>query len=66
MSTSFGLFNTSVMGMSAQSDALAAISENIANAGTAGYKEATTSFLTVMSGVQGAEVTGGGVTAKLR
>lgn len=66
MTTTFGLFNTSVMGMAAQSDALAAISENIANSGTIGYKEATTHFLTVLNGYQNAEVFGGGVMTRNR
>lgn len=66
MSGTFGLFNTSVMGMSAQSDALANISENIANSNTVGYKDATTHFLTVLSGFQGGDQFGGGVTTRSR
>lgn len=66
MSSTFGLFNTSVMGMSAQSDALANISENIANSSTVGYKDATTHFLTVLSGFQGSDEFGGGVTTRSR
>jgi len=66
MSTTFGLFNTSIMGMSAQSDALANISENIANSGTTGYKEASTKFLTVLNGLEGGEEFGGGVTTLSR
>lgn len=56
----FQLFNTSVMGMSAQSDALANISENIANSNTVGYKRATTHFQTILSRFQGPQQTGGG------
>lgn len=66
MSTTFGLFNTSVMGMSAQSDALAAVAENIANSSTVGYKEATTHFLTVLNGFQNSGEFGGGVTTRNR
>jgi flagellar hook protein FlgE len=66
MTASFGLFNTAVMGMAAQSDALASISENIANSGTVGYKEATTHFITVLSGLQSNDTFGGGVTTKNR
>lgn len=62
MSANFQLFNTAVMGMSAQSDALANISENIANSNTVGFKRATTHFQTVLSGFQGAQQTGGGVS----
>jgi flagellar hook protein FlgE len=62
MSTTFGLFNTSVMGMAAQSDALSSISENISNANTVGYKDAETQFSTVLTGLQNGEMSGGGVT----
>lgn len=66
MSSTFGLFNTSIMGMAAQSDALANISANIANSSTIGYKRATTHFLTVLSGFQGSDQFGGGVTTRSR
>lgn len=66
MSTTFGLFNTSVMGMAAQSNWLAAISENIANSSTVGYKDATTQFQTVLNGYQNGEAFGGGVTTLSR
>jgi len=66
MSTTFGLFNTSVMGMAAQSDALANISENIANSSTVGYKESSTQFLTVLNGFQNSEAFGGGVETRSR
>ncbi len=62
MSNTYGLFNTSIMGMSAQSDALANISENIANSNTIGYKDASTEFLSVLNGFQAGEQFGGGVT----
>ena len=66
VSANFQLFNTAVMGMSAQSDALANISENIANSNTIGFKRATTHFQTVLSGFQGPRQTGGGVSAHTR
>ncbi|MCX7900572.1 MAG: flagellar hook-basal body complex protein, partial [Methylocystis sp.] len=66
MSTFFGLFNTSVMGMSAQANALANISENIANSSTVGYKKASTHFLTVLNGFQDSQTFGGGVMARSR
>jgi flagellar hook protein FlgE len=66
MSTTFGLFNSSIMGMSAQGDALANISENITNSNTTGYKRATTHFLTVLAGYQGPEQAGGGVATRSR
>jgi flagellar hook protein FlgE len=66
MGTSFGLFNSAVMGMSAQASALSAISENIANSSTTGYKEATAHFETVLNTVGGVDDFGGGVTTKNR
>ena len=66
MSSNFQLFNTAVMGMSAQTDALANISENIANNNTVGFKRATTHFQTVLSGFQGPRQTGGGVSTYTR
>lgn len=66
VSSNFQLFNTAVMGMSAQSDALANISENIANNNTVGFKRATTHFQTVLSGFQGPRQTGGGVSTYTR
>jgi flagellar hook protein FlgE len=51
------------MGMSAQSDWLAAISKNIANSNTAGYKDARTDFMTVLNGY---DSVGGGVTTITR
>lgn len=62
MSTTFGLFNSSIMGMSAQADALANISENISNSNTVGYKRATTQFLSVLAGFQDRYQSGGGAT----
>lgn len=62
MSTTFGLFNSSIMGMAAQSNALASIAENIANSNTVGYKDASTHFLTLLNGFQNSQEFGGGVT----
>jgi flagellar hook protein FlgE len=66
MSTTFSLFNSSIMGMSAQGNALANISENITNSNTTGYKRASTHFLTVLTGFQGPEQAGGGVATRSR
>lgn len=66
MANSFGLFSSSIMGMSAQAAALANISENIANSSTVGYKRATTHFLTVLNGFQDASQFGGGVYTRSR
>ncbi len=64
--TASALFNTAVMGMTAQTTALGAISENISNSGTVGYKEVTTQFSTLLSSFQGGEEVGGGVAASTR
>lgn len=66
MANSFGLFSSSVMGMSAQTAALANISENISNTSTIGYKHATTHFLTVLNGFQDPNQFGGGVYTRSR
>ncbi|BBU61614.1 flagellar hook protein FlgE [Methylosinus sp. C49] len=51
--TASALFNTSVMGMSAQTTALSAVAENISNSSTVGYKEATTHFQTLLTSFNG-------------
>ena len=61
--TASALFNTSVMGMSAQTTALTAVAENISNSNTVGYKEATTQFQTLLTSFRGGEDEGGGVSA---
>ncbi|RIY01886.1 flagellar hook protein FlgE [Aureimonas flava] len=43
-----GLMRTSVSGMNAQATRLSAVSENIANSNTTGYKQATTEFTSQM------------------
>lgn len=64
--TASALFNTAVMGMSAQTNALGNISENIANSNTVGYKNATTQFSTLLTSFQGGETNGGGVQTSTR
>ncbi|WP_036289412.1 flagellar hook protein FlgE [Methylosinus sp. PW1] len=61
--TASALFNTSVMGMSAQTTALSAVAENISNSNTVGYKEATTHFQTLLTSFQGGNDADGGVAA---
>ncbi|WP_026191180.1 flagellar hook protein FlgE [Methylosinus sp. LW4] len=61
--TASALFNTSVMGMSAQTTALSAVAENISNSNTVGYKEATTQFQTMLTSFQGGNDADGGVSA---
>ncbi len=47
--TGFGFFQTSVSGLDSQGQALATISNNIANISTVGYKQADVAFETVLS-----------------
>jgi flagellar hook protein FlgE len=44
----YGVLRTGVSGMSAQSNLLGTVADNIANAGTTGYKRAVTEFSTLM------------------
>jgi flagellar hook protein FlgE len=66
MTNVFGLFASSIMGMSAQAAALANISENISNSSTTAYKHATTHFLSMLNGFQDPNQFGGGVYTKSR
>lgn len=61
-----GLFDTSLMGMLAQTAALGSIAENISNSSTIGYKEATTHFSTLLTSFQGGQEIGGGVSTRTR
>ncbi len=65
----YGMLNTSVSGMNAQSNLLGTVSDNIANSGTAGYKAADTEFtsLLLQSGeTSGAEYQSGAINTKVR
>ena len=44
----FGMMRTSISGMAVQADRLGAISDNVANAKTTGYKESSTEFSTLV------------------
>lgn len=59
----FGSMNTAVSGLSAQANRLSAISDNISNSSTTGYKAATTSFSDlVMSSSSAGSYESGGVS----
>jgi flagellar hook protein FlgE len=58
----YGMMRTSVAGMSAQSDRLGAVADNIANAGSFGYKRARVEFNAQPLGTIGGNFTSGGVT----
>lgn len=45
----FGMLHTSLSGMSAQSDRMSAVADNVANANTTGYKKADTQFSDIIT-----------------
>lgn len=62
----FGTMQTSVSGMNAQSNALSAIGDNIANSGTAGYKAASTQFSSLLGQSTAGNYESGGVMTNVR
>jgi flagellar hook protein FlgE len=57
----FGSMRTAVSGMNAQANRLGTVSDNIANSGTTGYKEASTSFSSLVLPSSGGSYNSGGV-----
>lgn len=62
----FGTMQTSVSGMNAQSNALSAIGDNIANSGTTGYKAASAQFATLLGQSTQGNYESGGVQTSVR
>lgn len=62
----YGIMRTSVSGMDAQSNRLSAISDNVANSNTVGYKETTVDFSTLVLQSGGQEYTAGNVQSTTR
>jgi flagellar hook protein FlgE len=62
----FNTMRTSVSGMAAQSNALSAISDNIANSGTTGYKRASAEFETLLGENATSNYESGGVRTDIR
>ncbi|NMN60764.1 flagellar hook protein FlgE [Xanthobacter sp. SG618] len=62
----YGMLRTSVSGMTAQSNLLGTVSDNIANAGTAGYKRADTQFSSLLLETGGTEYQSGSVNTDVR
>lgn len=62
----FNTMNTAVSGMTAQATALGTIGDNIANANTTGYKEASTQFSTQLGLTASTVYNSGGVTPAVR
>ncbi|WP_082652767.1 flagellar hook protein FlgE [Aureimonas sp. AU12] len=61
-----GLMRTSVSGMNAQATRLSAVSENIANSNTNGYKQTTTEFSSQVLAHSGGQYNSGAVDANVR
>ncbi|MEF2071738.1 flagellar hook-basal body complex protein [Consotaella aegiceratis] len=59
----YGIMSTSVSGMNAQANRLSAVSENIANSNTNGYKRAQTDFSTLVSSSGSTTVYNSGVVS---
>lgn len=62
----FSALTASVSGMQAQANSLSTISDNIANANTAGYKDASTQFEDMLSSVSTNNYNAGGVSTIVR
>lgn len=62
----YSMLRTGVSGMNAQSNKLGTISDNIANAGTTGYKRATTEFSTLLLASGQGEYNSGAVNTDIR
>ena len=62
----FNTMRTSVSGMAAQSNALSAIGDNIANSSTDGYKDASAQFETVLGNEATSNYESGGVQTDIR
>ena len=62
----YGMMRTSVSGMAAQANRLAAVGDNIANVSTVGYKSADIEFETLVINSGGTSYTSGGVASQIR
>lgn len=62
----YGLMHTGASGMSAQSDRLGAVADNIANASTVGYKAASTEFSSLLIDGSLSSYASGGVETTVR
>jgi flagellar hook protein FlgE len=62
----FGMLGTAISGLSAQSNKLGTVADNIANANTTGYKLATTQFATLLGDDTAGSYTSGGVQTQVR
>jgi flagellar hook protein FlgE len=61
-----GMMRTGVSGMTAQSNALSTVSDNISNSDTIGYKRATAQFSSLIENTSPSQYTSGGVATDVR
>jgi flagellar hook protein FlgE len=62
----YSAMSTSLSGMNAQASRLATVGDNVSNAGTHGYKRATTSFASMVAEQGSSGYTSGGVSSTVR
>ena len=62
----YGMMRTGVSGMNAQANRLSTVADNIANAGTTGYKRSSTEFASLIIPNVTGNYTSGGVTTSVR
>ncbi|MCB1503855.1 MAG: flagellar hook protein FlgE [Hyphomicrobiaceae bacterium] len=62
----YGAMRTGASGMAAQSNRLGTVAENIANASTTGYREASTEFSSLLVNVSSSSYSSGGVETSVR
>ena len=62
----FSMLRTSASGMAAQANRLSTVADNIANAGTTGYKRASTSFSSLVLPSSSGSYASGGVQSNVR
>ena len=62
----YGMMRTGVSGMNAQANRLSTVADNIANAGTTGYKRSSTEFASLIIPNATGNYTSGGVTTSVR
>lgn len=62
----YGVLNSSIAGMAAQSNRIGTIADNISNSGTTGYKRTTTEFETVLGQSATSAYAGGSVATNYR
>ena len=62
----YGMMRTGISGMNGQANRLSAVSDNIANSSTTGYKRASTEFSSLVLPSSGGEYNSGGIQTKIR